>query len=72
MAISYVVMEPSMKHKYSTEQLYHFICAKCSQWWSIGDYINDVEPLHCPHCGQEAHIEPIVDEEEDFSNLLCK
>lgn len=36
--------------EYSVEQLYHFSCNNCSQWWTIGDY-TPYPGMTCPHCG---------------------
>lgn len=37
--------------KYSVEQLHHFMCLKCSMWWSIGDFV--MQKIKCPYCGHE-------------------
>ena len=38
--------------KYTIEYLYHFNCASCSQWFSIGDLqMKEDTTLYCPLCG---------------------
>lgn len=38
---------------YSIEKLYHFSCARCKKWWSIGDFDTKVvKVITCPHCGE--------------------
>ena len=52
-------LERRVRHKYSTETLYHFQCGFCNGWWSIGDW-KSVGSLVCPHCGQLAGLEQMV------------
>ncbi len=35
----------------TTEQLRHYRCSACSQWWSISDGPERIEGLYCPACG---------------------
>ena len=53
------------KAEVSLELLYHFRCASCRRWWSVGDFEWDPKALVCcPHCGEwhelpekpEAHV----------------
>ena len=40
-------------HTYSIEQLYHFKCGKCNNWWTISDFpvvSKDYKEITCPHC----------------------
>ena len=38
--------------KYTIEYLYHFNCARCNQWFSIGDFEPKKDTtLYCPICG---------------------
>ncbi|BDC97973.1 hypothetical protein PEPS_02540 [Persicobacter psychrovividus] len=47
-------------HQYSIEQLYHFRCGACAQWWSIADFqIVEQKKLYCPKCGHKAPVESI-------------
>jgi len=45
-----------MKHKQSTEELYHFRCGKCKKWWTIGDAPKEKKKWFCPWCGTEEGI----------------
>ncbi|MBP6856046.1 MAG: hypothetical protein KBC42_03135 [Candidatus Pacebacteria bacterium] len=51
---------PPSNGTYSVEQLYHFRCAKCAKWWSIGDpkiagWVSKNE-LFCPLCGHKQKV----------------
>jgi rubrerythrin len=35
----------------SVEKLHHFICIKCSKWWSVGDAPLSKTKWFCPWCG---------------------
>ncbi len=53
-------MSQKNKHQYSKEILYHFRCAQCGSWWSIGDFQIIQKPaLFCPHCGTKAALEEL-------------
>jgi len=39
------------KSKRAIEQLYHFSCAKCEKWWSVGDAPKSKTIWYCPWCG---------------------
>lgn len=46
------------KAKVSLELLYHFQCAHCSRWWSVGDFkYHPGDVVFCPHCAR-ANILP--------------
>ena len=57
-----------MRHKYTTERIFHFTCGKCSQWWSYASSEDGAMPdyyeMNCPHCGslgivdKKSYIEP--------------
>lgn len=35
----------------SLEKLFHFQCAECEKWWTIGDFDKIYQPyLNCPFC----------------------
>jgi len=42
--------------KSSLEKLYHFQCAKCKKWWSIGDADKTKKSWFCPWCGIKQKI----------------
>lgn len=53
-----------MKHVYTIERLYHFLCYNCNKWWSISDFnIVKKDRVYCPHCGVSAEILKGVSEE---------
>jgi hypothetical protein len=52
----YTINAPA--HEVSIEQLYHFKCHVCQNWWSIGDW-QPVPHLYCPHCGIKAPVKEI-------------
>ena len=55
-----------ISHIVSKEILYHFICGKCSKWWTIGDHhflLEDTDNwISCPHCGQRSKTKEFTDE----------
>lgn len=47
-------------HQASIEQLWHFNCTDCKNWWTIGDFKPKADwVLVCPHCGKEDEVEVI-------------
>lgn len=58
-----------MKHVYTIELLYHFLCCNCNKWWSIGDF-NKVKQdrAYCPHCGCSAIIEQLESNKDGIDN----
>lgn len=55
-------MDIKKTHMYSIEHLYHFKCAECSKWWTIGDFHtidSDDDRIFCPHCGTLSEINNI-------------
>lgn len=43
--------------KVSLENLYHFSCDSCKNWWSIGDYVWGKQThMWCPHCGHKQEL----------------
>ena len=53
---------PVKNHEYTVEQLYHFTCGECKNWWSYasteynGEIPRGIE-MNCPHCGHKADFE---------------
>ena len=41
------------KNRRTVEQLYHFGCAQCGKWWTIGDAPVSKKKWYCPWCGTE-------------------
>lgn len=35
----------------SKEIIFHFLCEKCSKWWSVGDAPEEKNTWFCPWCG---------------------
>lgn len=44
--------------RYSMEPIYHFRCAVCRMWWSIGDW-EITKDMYCPHCGSRGRTIPV-------------
>ena len=40
------------------EPIYHFRCAVCRMWWSIGDW-EITKDMYCPHCGSKGRTIPV-------------
>ena len=38
-----------MKHRYTQEILFHYICGNCLKWWSVST-LAPAEHVSCPHC----------------------
>jgi DNA-directed RNA polymerase subunit RPC12/RpoP len=48
----------------SIEQLSHYRCEECGQWFSIGDAPSDLTELYCPRCGAKSEISEAAPLEE--------
>lgn len=50
---------------YSLEKLSHFLCGRCSGWWSIGDWqvrAKGRTNLYCPWCGVKQEVATMTPE----------
>lgn len=44
---------------FNVETLFHFQCAECKHWWSIGDFdIHHIDTLMCPYCRSHGKDRP--------------
>lgn len=61
----------------SVERLYHFRCAHCNRWWSIGDADVTKTVWYCAWCGEKQHknlSQPDYPKEEkldEAANKFC-
>ncbi len=42
--------------KICNEKLFHFNCADCMKWWTIGDADEKREFWYCPWCGKKQSV----------------
>jgi len=40
--------------KYTREVITHFLCLKCSKWFSISEFETVGIAVVCPHCSEKA------------------